>query len=87
VVEISGVECATGRDLVAWSSSPQPFGFGPLPFDAAAAWVRESAAGERTAFRACGVPGPSAGQGNGTGCGWVMWDARGEIIAGRGDEP
>jgi len=84
VIEVFGALHAT-RDLVAWNPSPQPVGFGPLPCDAAAAWLRESVAGERLAFRACGVPRPSTGPSNSTGSGWVMWDRQGEIISGPDD--
>ena len=84
VIEVLGVQPG-GRDLVAWNPSPQPVGFGPLPCNAAAAWLRESAAGERLAFRACGVPRPCTGQGNETASGWVVWDRHGEIISGPED--
>jgi hypothetical protein len=90
VAEISGVgPSASATDRVAWGAGR--YELGPFSCRASAAWLREAAAGEALALRACDVQelaGPRDSDLNSSAVNlpsaWVAWDRRHGFARGSG---
>lgn len=82
------------RDLVVWNTSPRPFGLGALRGCAAAAWLRESPAGQIRTVTAsdvieasCPALGKSLLPRRPQPARWVRWDAQQDVVTVSGEDP
>jgi hypothetical protein len=92
-VEIEGRPGGT-RDIVAWSPQVERMTIGSFRCRAAAAWVRESEAGEPLSLRACDVAAVECAQGSAPAfemnvcepSGWLEWEAGKPAVRRQGAE-